>query len=72
MEKIILNKRHNIVECVFNNMNRVVVNMNNAALNRMSDVQYRELTGAIKTNAYCDTVNSKGFNVKTICGTFNC
>lgn len=72
MQKNILNKRHGIFEVVFNNMNRVVVNINNAAFNRMSTNQYHELTSAIKTTAFCDRVDSRGYNTKSICGVFNC
>lgn len=72
MEKKVLNKRHGIFEVVFNNMNRVVVNMNNTALNRMSANQYHELTSAIKTTAFCDRVDGRGYNTKSICGVFNC
>ena len=68
----VLNKRHGIFEVVFNNMNRVVLNMNSTTLNRMSTNQYHELTSAIKTTAFCDRVDGKGNNTKSICGTFNC
>ena len=61
--KNILNKRHNVTEYVFNNINKVVVHMNNAAFNRMSDTQYKEVADCIKTTAMCNSGH-------TICGAF--
>lgn len=61
--KNILNKRHNVTEYVFNNINKVVVHMNNTAFNRMSDTQYKEVAQCVKSAAICNSG-------RTICGTF--
>lgn len=61
--KNILNKRHNVTEYVFNNINRVVVHMNNTAFNRMSNTQYEEVAQCVKSAAICNSG-------RTICGTF--
>ena len=61
--KNILNKRHNVTEYVFNNINKVVVHMNNTCFNRMSDTQYQEVANCIKTSAVCNSG-------RTICGAF--
>lgn len=61
--KNILNKRHNVTEYVFDNINKVVVHMNNTAFNRISDKQYMEVAECVKTTAICNSG-------KTICGAF--
>lgn len=61
--KNILNKRHNVTEYVFNNINKVVVHMNNTAFNRMSDTQYKEVAQCVKSTAICNSG-------RTICGSF--
>lgn len=63
MIKNVLNKRHNVTEYVFDNLNKVVVHMNSTAFNRISDTQYKELANCVKTTAVCNSG-------RTICGAF--
>lgn len=70
MQKNILNKRYKVTEYIFDNLNRVVVNMNNFALDRMSNTQYKQLNDAVKVSAFCSNVDGRGYEYKSMCGTF--